>query len=65
MAIGGSLGRNSDDMFALLNSLLSSSAVPPSLPIHLLGIADPSNVEHCVRYGIDTFDSWYDFILHP
>jgi queuine tRNA-ribosyltransferase len=54
-AIGGSLGKNHEQMFDML------SYVTPRLPIekpnHLLGIGDLTSLEPCIKLGIDTFDS--------
>jgi len=58
MAIGGSVGKDSAEMFDILDRLSRSEAIPYEMPVHLLGIADPYNVENCVKYGMDTFDSW-------
>lgn len=58
MAIGGSVGKDSAEMFSLLSAMAEKGGIPHEMPVHLLGIADPSNVEQCVQYGIDTFDSW-------
>ena len=56
-AIGGSLGRDRQEMAALLAFLMP--LVPPHKPVHLLGIADPPSVEMGVPLGIDTFDSCF------
>jgi tRNA-guanine family transglycosylase len=63
MAIGGSVGKDNAEMFLILDGLSNSEAIPELMPVHLLGIADPSNVEQCVKYGIDTFGSW-SLLLH-
>lgn len=57
LAIGGSLGRNSQEMYELLEALCPQ--LPRKFPVHLLGIGDPPSVEHGARLGIDTFDSAY------
>lgn len=54
-AIGGSLGKNHQEMFTMLKEL--TPHLQPELPRHLLGIGDLSSLEHCITYGIDTFDS--------
>ncbi|CAK4169354.1 unnamed protein product [Aphanomyces euteiches] len=56
-AIGGSLGKNRDEMLELLNFLRPQ--LPDSKPIHLLGIADEPSLHACIPLGIDTFDSCY------
>jgi queuine tRNA-ribosyltransferase len=57
MAIGGSLGRDRAEMADLLGFL--SPRLPPHLPVHLLGIADPDSVALGVPLGFDTFDSCF------
>lgn len=54
-AIGGSLGKTREEMFAMLALLMPQ--VPVEKPNHLLGIGDLLSLEECVRMGIDTFDS--------
>ena len=56
-AIGGSMGKNKQEMFSMLNATLHH--LPQELPIHLLGIADLSSLDLCIPLGIDTFDSSY------
>lgn len=57
MAIGGSLGKNKQEMNDLIKGI--SDSIPDQLPIHLLGIGDPESILNLVKYGIDTFDSAY------
>jgi len=57
LAIGGSLGRDSDELIDLLSFLMP--LVPRDKPNHLLGIADIGSVERAVTLGVDTFDSCY------
>lgn len=57
IAIGGSLGRNSQEMYTLLDQLCPK--IPKHLPVHLLGIGDPPSVVYGAKLGIDTFDSAY------
>lgn len=57
LAIGGSVGKNKEEMFCMLASL--SSHLPENMPIHLLGIGDLDSLSNCISYGIDTFDSSY------
>ena len=57
LAIGGSLGKNSKEMYELLEVLCP--LLPRQFPVHLLGIGDPPSVEYGARLGIDTFDSAY------
>jgi queuine tRNA-ribosyltransferase len=54
-AIGGSLGKNHQEMFIMLRALMPHLA--PELPKHLLGIGDISSLQECVTFGLDTFDS--------
>jgi len=54
-AIGGSLGKNHQEMFELLS--YTTPALPTDKPIHLLGIGDVTSIEPCIKAGIDTFDS--------
>lgn len=54
-AIGGSLGKNHQEMFDLLAHTMP--LLPPEKPNHLLGIGDLISLERCVQAGIDTFDS--------
>ncbi len=56
-AIGGSMGKNQEEMLSMLNFTLDH--LPKELPIHLLGIADLSSLASCIPLGIDTFDSSY------
>uniref|UniRef100_A0A7S2SGE4 tRNA-guanine(15) transglycosylase-like domain-containing protein n=1 Tax=Eucampia antarctica TaxID=49252 RepID=A0A7S2SGE4_9STRA len=61
-AIGGSLGRNSDELLELLNwmmPLFNESSSRKNKPRHLLGIADEKSIVGGVKKGIDTFDSCY------
>jgi len=57
LAIGGSLGRDSTELHALLEYIMP--LIPRDRPNHLLGIADVTNVERAVSLGVDTFDSCY------
>lgn len=54
-AIGGSLGKNREEMVQMLTQLMPE--LPVNKPNHLLGIADLPSVDAAVRLGIDTFDS--------
>lgn len=54
-AIGGSLGKNREEMVNMLNYLMPQ--VPEDFPNHLLGIGDIESLDACVRLGLDTFDS--------
>lgn len=54
-AIGGSLGKNHQEMFDLLKYTVPS--LPEEKPNHLLGIGDLKSIENCVKLGIDTMDS--------
>jgi queuine tRNA-ribosyltransferase len=57
IAIGGSLGKDREELLALLAFL--DTLLPKDRPVHLLGIADEESIRRAVPYGIDTFDSCY------
>lgn len=54
-AIGGSLGKNHQEMFDMLS--FAMPYIPKDKPNHLLGIGDLASLEQCIKLGIDTFDS--------
>lgn len=54
-AIGGSLGKNRNEMVSMLEELMPH--IPAHTPNHLLGIGDIESLERCIPLGIDTFDS--------
>lgn len=54
-AIGGSLGKNHQEMFAMLAYTVPQ--LPREKPNHLLGIGDLASLQHSIELGIDTFDS--------
>ncbi len=54
-AIGGSLGKNHQEMFELLDFTIPF--LPPDKPNHLLGIGDLNSVDNVIKSGIDTMDS--------
>lgn len=54
-AIGGSLGKNREEMVTMLSHLMP--LIPDTKPNHLLGIGDLPSIESGVPLGIDTFDS--------
>ncbi len=56
-AIGGSVGKNKDEMIGMLGEMLP--LLRTECPNHLLGIGDLPSIEACVPLGIDTFDSSY------
>jgi len=56
-AIGGSLGKNREEMVDMLKELMP--LMPDATPIHLLGIGDLSSLPEGIQLGIDTFDSSY------
>lgn len=56
-AIGGSFGKNIDEMVSMLQSLMPN--MPENKPNHLLGMGDPRSLEKIITLGIDTFDSSY------
>jgi queuine tRNA-ribosyltransferase len=56
-AIGGSMGKNKEEMHTLLSFTLP--LLPEEKPNHLLGIGDLASIERNLPLGIDTFDSSY------
>jgi len=54
-AIGGSLGKNHEQLFELLD--FTMPLIPEEKPNHLLGIGDLRSLEKCITFGVDTFDS--------
>jgi queuine tRNA-ribosyltransferase len=56
-AIGGSFGKNIDEMLGMLTALMPH--MPDDKPNHLLGMGDPRSLEQIIPFGIDTFDSSY------
>lgn len=60
-AIGGSLGKNSDELLKLLEWMMPmfEEKDRKNKPRHLLGIADERSITGGVLHGIDTFDSCY------
>jgi len=54
-AIGGSLGKSTDDILRILGWVMP--CLPPTHPVHLLGIGDLPSVQAAVPMGVDTFDS--------
>jgi queuine tRNA-ribosyltransferase len=61
-AIGGSLGKNSDELLQLLDwmmPLFDSTPERQSKPRHLLGIADEKSIIGAVKNGMDTLDSCF------
>lgn len=56
-AIGGSVGKNLEEMIELLQVTLPQ--LPAEKPNHLLGIGDCPSLERCIPLGLDTFDSSY------
>ena len=56
-AIGGSLGKNREELKELLQFLMP--IIPRDKPNHLLGIGDLPSIAHGVRMGVDSFDSAY------
>jgi queuine tRNA-ribosyltransferase len=56
-AIGGSLGKDKQEMYSILEHTLP--LLPPEKPNHLLGIGDLPSIDMGVIYGVDTFDSSY------
>jgi queuine tRNA-ribosyltransferase len=56
-AIGGSVGKNLEEMLTMLAYVMPR--LPKGKPNHLLGIADLASLPHCIKLGVDTFDSSY------
>lgn len=56
-AVGGSLGKDRDDVRFLLSHVLPM--LPQDKPVHILGIADDKSLPQLVPFGADTFDSCY------
>jgi queuine tRNA-ribosyltransferase len=56
-AIGGSVGKNKEEMHELLSFTLP--LLPEDKPNHLLGIGDLPSIKRSIPLGIDTFDSSY------
>lgn len=56
-AIGGSVGKNKDEMVTMLRGMMPE--LPTDRPNHLLGIGDLPSLTECIPLGIDTFDSSY------
>ncbi len=54
-AIGGSLGKNRQEMVDILTYTMP--LLPEEAPNHLLGIGDTESIDACIPLGIDTFDS--------
>ena len=56
-AVGGSVGKNKEEMSAMLKDAMPR--LPEDKPNHLLGIGDLESLDALVPLGIDTFDSSY------
>ncbi len=56
-AIGGSLGCDHSQLHETVGGTLPH--LPPDAPVHLLGVGDIDSINHCIPFGIDTFDSSY------
>lgn len=56
-AIGGSVGKNKEEMHQLLSFTMPK--LPDSRANHLLGIGDLPSIDRSIPLGIDTFDSSY------
>ena len=54
LAIGGTLGRDKDQMRAVLDMTLAH--LPVEAPKHLLGIGEPDDLVEGIARGIDSFD---------
>lgn len=56
-AIGGSLGRNLNEMVPTVD--ITTSYLSKDRPVHLLGIGDLPSIQATIGFGIDSFDSSY------
>lgn len=56
-AIGGSVGKNREEMIDMLSFLMLR--LPDERPNHLLGIGDLPSIAAAIPLGVDTFDSSY------
>ncbi len=56
-AIGGSLGKNKEEMQQILHHTIP--LLPMDKPNHLLGMGDLESIDIGVSFGVDTFDSSY------
>ncbi len=54
LAIGGTLGRDKDEMHAVV--AMTAAMLPPAAPRHLLGIGEPDDVLAAIAAGVDLFD---------
>jgi queuine tRNA-ribosyltransferase len=54
ISIGGTLGRDKDEMYAVL--ALTAPLLPIEAPKHLLGIGEPDDLLEGIGLGIDVFD---------
>lgn len=54
-AVGGSIGKTREDMFAMLAHTMP--LLPTDKSNHLLGIGDLLSLEQSIKLGVDTFDS--------
>ena len=54
ISIGGTLGRDKDEMYAVL--ALTAPLLPVEAPKHLLGIGEPDDLLEGIGLGIDVFD---------
>ena len=58
-AIGGSLGKDREELYKILSFTMPNFPENDEKPIHLLGIADDKSLERASSYGLDTFDSCF------
>jgi queuine tRNA-ribosyltransferase len=54
LAIGGTLGRDKEEMHAVL--AMTAPMLPAEPPKHLLGIGEPDDLLHAIALGLDVFD---------
>src|SRR3954453_5409286 len=54
LAIGGTLGRDKEEMYAVLG--MTAPLLPEAAPKHLLGIGEPDDLIEGIGRGIDLFD---------
>lgn len=56
IAIGGSIGKTKDEMYALLDIIIPELKTADNKPRHMLGIGWIEDIFECVSRGMDTFD---------
>lgn len=56
IAIGGSIGKDKEEMYFLLDIIIENLKSVEQKPMHMLGIGWVDDVFECIERGIDTFD---------